>query len=164
MRIQYDEKQNIEFKESWRDEYLKWLCGFANAQGGTLYIGVNDKADVVGIENARKLLEDIPNKVRDALGIMVDVNLLEADGKNYLQIQVEPYKNPVSYKGEFHYRSGSTKQELKGNALTTFLLKKWGLPGTQLQNRVPKSKTLTMRLSNCSERKLERLAALMKLI
>lgn len=81
MRIQYDEKQNIEFKESWRDEYLKWLCGFANAQGGTLYIGVNDKADVVGIENARKLLEDIPNKVRDALGIMVDVNLLEADGK-----------------------------------------------------------------------------------
>lgn len=127
MRIQYDEKQNIEFKESWRDEYLKWLCGFANAQGGTLYIGVNDKADVVGIENARKLLEDIPNKVRDALGIMVDVNLLEADGKNYLQIQVEPYKNPVSYKGEFHYRSGSTKQELKGNALTTFLLKKMGL-------------------------------------
>ncbi len=127
MRIQYDEKQNIEFKESWRDEYLKWLCGFANAQGGTLYIGVNDKADVVGIENARKLLEDIPNKVRDALGIMVDVNLLEAGGKNYLQIQVEPYKNPVSYKGEFHYRSGSTKQELKGNALTTFLLKKMGL-------------------------------------
>lgn len=31
------ESQNIEFKESWRDEYLKWICGFANAQGGTLY-------------------------------------------------------------------------------------------------------------------------------
>ena len=29
------ETQNIEFKESWRDEYLKWICGFANAQGGT---------------------------------------------------------------------------------------------------------------------------------
>ena len=27
------ESQNIEYKESWRDEYLKWLCGFANAQG-----------------------------------------------------------------------------------------------------------------------------------
>ena len=25
------ENQNIEFKESWRDEYLKWICGFANA-------------------------------------------------------------------------------------------------------------------------------------
>ena len=24
------ETQNIEFKESWRDEYLKWICGFHN--------------------------------------------------------------------------------------------------------------------------------------
>mgnify|MGYP000500400021 CR=1 FL=1 len=30
------ESQNIEYKESWRDEYLKWICGFANAQGGTI--------------------------------------------------------------------------------------------------------------------------------
>jgi len=26
------EQQNIEWKTSWRDEYLKWICGFANAQ------------------------------------------------------------------------------------------------------------------------------------
>ncbi len=30
------ESQNIEWKESWRDEYLKWICGFANA--GRLYL------------------------------------------------------------------------------------------------------------------------------
>jgi hypothetical protein len=33
------ENQNIEYKQSWRDEYLKWICGFANADGGTLIIG-----------------------------------------------------------------------------------------------------------------------------
>ena len=33
------EHQEIEWKESWRDEYLKWLCGYANAHGGTLFIG-----------------------------------------------------------------------------------------------------------------------------
>ena len=32
------ESQNIEWKESWRDDYLKWICGFANAQGGRIYI------------------------------------------------------------------------------------------------------------------------------
>ena len=32
------ESQLIEYKESWRDEYLKWICGFANAQGGTLLL------------------------------------------------------------------------------------------------------------------------------
>ena len=33
-KIMAKESQNIEYKESWRDEYLKWICGFANAQGG----------------------------------------------------------------------------------------------------------------------------------
>ena len=36
------ENQNVEYKESWRDEYLKRVCGFANAQGGTIYIGIDD--------------------------------------------------------------------------------------------------------------------------
>ena len=43
------ESQNIEWKESWRDEYLKWICGFANAQGGKIYIGTNDDGTVIGI-------------------------------------------------------------------------------------------------------------------
>lgn len=57
------EQQNIEWKESWRDEYLKWICGFANAQGGKIYIGCNDNGEVVGVVNSKKLLEDIPNKI-----------------------------------------------------------------------------------------------------
>ena len=28
------EHQEIEWKESWRDEYLKWLCGYANPGAG----------------------------------------------------------------------------------------------------------------------------------
>ncbi len=36
------ESQVVEFKRVWRDESLKELCGFANAQGGTLVLGVDD--------------------------------------------------------------------------------------------------------------------------
>ena len=43
------EDQNIEYKQSWHDEYLKWVCGFANAQGGKLIIGVDDDGNAVGI-------------------------------------------------------------------------------------------------------------------
>jgi ATP-dependent DNA helicase RecG len=121
------EQQNLEWKESWRDEYLRWICGFANAEGGTLVIGRNDQGQAVGVANAARLLEEIPNKVRDVLGIMVAVNLLLEDGKELLEIRVDPYPSPVSYKGEYHYRSGSTKQELKGAALSRFLLRKQGL-------------------------------------
>lgn len=120
------ENQNTEWKESWRDEYIKWICGFANAQGGILYIGINDEGVVRGIDDAKKLLEDIPNKVRDVLGIMVDVNLLSENNLQFLEIIVEPYPYPINYKGQYHFRSGSTKQELKGLALNKFLLEKTG--------------------------------------
>ncbi len=120
------ENQNIEWKENWRDEYLKWICGFANAIGGRLYIGMDDGGNVVGVADAQKLLEDIPNKVRDVLGIIVDVNLLEKNGLEYIEIDVPPYSNPINYKGQYHYRSGSTKQELKGAALNRFILQRTG--------------------------------------
>ena len=120
------ENQRIEWKEAWRDEFLRWICGFANAEGGVLHIGRNDKGVVVGVPNAARLLEEIPNKVRDILGIIVEVNLRDGGGKEYLEIVVEPYPYPVSYKGEYHLRSGSTKQELKGAALDKFLLRKQG--------------------------------------
>ena len=120
------ENQNIEWKESWRDEYLKWICGFANADGGKIVIGKDDNGNIVGVKNPKKLLEDIPNKVRDILGILVDVNLHETPDGNYIEINVEAYPYPVNYKGQYHYRSGSTKQELKGAALDKFMLQKKG--------------------------------------
>ncbi|MFR4036917.1 MAG: hypothetical protein ACLTZT_03370 [Butyricimonas faecalis] len=44
-------------------------------------------------------MEDIPNKVRDIMGILVDVNLKEKDGKNYLEIVTEAYPYPISFRG-----------------------------------------------------------------
>jgi len=120
------ESQNIEWKESWRDEYLKWICGFANAKGGKIYIGKNDKGNVVGVANAKKLLEDIPNKAKDILGVIVDVNLHTTKEGDYLEISIDDYPYPVNYKGQYHYRTGSTKQELKGAALDKFMLQKKG--------------------------------------
>ncbi|MEQ8763231.1 MAG: ATP-binding protein [Planctomycetota bacterium] len=120
------EDQHTEWKSSWRDEYFKWLCGFANAQGGVLEIGRNDRGQVVGIDDAKRLLEELPNKLRDLLGIVADIDLLEENGKQYLRIAVEPYPVPISYRGEYHYRTGSTKQVLKGAALDRFLLGKTG--------------------------------------
>lgn len=121
------ESQNIEWKESWRDEYLKWICGFANAQGGKIYIGKRDDGTVIGVNNSKRLLEDIPNKIQNKLGIVADVNLLTENGLEYIEIIVNPWAFPVNYDGEYHYRSGSTKQQLRGNALTNFLISKTGL-------------------------------------
>ena len=121
------ESQIIEYKESWRDEYLKWICGFANAQGGTLYIDIDDNGKVCGVADSKKLMEDIPNKIRDTMGIICDVDLEQKDACDVVKVTVEENPYPVNYKGEYHYRSVSTKQELKGAMLSRFLMQKTGL-------------------------------------
>ncbi|MBN2651853.1 MAG: putative DNA binding domain-containing protein [Spirochaetales bacterium] len=124
--IKTNESQNTEFKSSWHDEYLKWICGFANAIGGIIYIGMDDSGKVVGLSDYAKLMEDLPNKIRNTMGIICDVQLHEKDSKKFICIQVNPYSVPVSLRGRFYYRSGSIKMELTGVELNEFLIKKAG--------------------------------------
>lgn len=50
------EDQHTEFKRLWKDEFFREICAFANTQGGTLYIGVEDDGTIVGVNNAKQLL------------------------------------------------------------------------------------------------------------
>jgi ATP-dependent DNA helicase RecG len=93
------EQQNIEWKKSWRDEYLKWICGFANAKGGTIFIGKDDNGIVLGISDSKRLMDDIPNKIQNHLGIICDVNLHKSNNKYFIEIIVKPYDVPISYHG-----------------------------------------------------------------
>lgn len=120
------EKQNIEWKEIWKDEYLKWICGMTNSHGGKIYIGINDEGTIVGISDAKKLLESLPSKIRDALGIVVNINLLRENNLEYIEIDVPTYPIAISCKGNYYYRSGSTNQKLTGIELESFILRKRG--------------------------------------
>lgn len=120
------ENQNIEYKSSWRDEWLQWICGFANANGGKLYIGKVNNGNVIGVENHERLMEELPNKIRDLLGISAVVNLLKENGLKYIEIITQPQSVAISYRGKYYQRVGSTNLELTGNRLNEFLLKKTG--------------------------------------
>ena len=121
MKLQ--ESQTVEFKESWRDEFLKTVCAFANTDGGTIYIGVNDQGEVVEIDNIKKLLEDLPNRVMNTFVIIVDVEVVEEKGKQFVKMSIPKSQIALSYHGKYYVRSGSTTQELKGAALQRLLLK-----------------------------------------
>ena len=121
-----NESQNTEWKKSWHDDYLKWVCGFANAFGGVIFIGKDDNGVITHLADYRNLLEAIPNKIREHLGIIAEVNLHQENGAHFLEIVVPPYTVPVSLRGRYYYRTGSTKLELTGNALNEFLLEKSG--------------------------------------
>ncbi len=133
-KIKPKECQNVEFKSIWKDEYLKWICGFANAQGAVMYFGVDDNHEVVGLNDSKKLLEDIPNKIVNYMGLVVDVNLYEQKGLDYIELIVNPSNVPISFKGKYYYRSGSTMQELNGAALQQFIMKKMGKSWDNIAN------------------------------
>jgi ATP-dependent DNA helicase RecG len=82
-----NENHIIEWKSEWRDDFLPWICGFANGQGGTLIIGRDDKTgEFVGLGNPKKLLEDLPNKIKSTMGIVVPISLAYEGDKAYISI------------------------------------------------------------------------------
>ncbi len=120
------ESQTIEYKQLWKDNYLKTICAFANSAGGLLYIGITDGGEVIGVENAKTLLETLPNKINNRLGILVDVVVKQDREVEYLEIKTNKTNAPVSVNGKFYKRSGSNTIELNGSNLTNFLLNKYG--------------------------------------
>ena len=128
MKQEKVENQDIEFKQNWQDDYLKWICAFANTNGGTLYIGVNDDGSICGVSDYKKLSESIPLKIKQTMGLLCDVTI-ENDDSNlkYLVVKVAQYATPVSYHGKYYKRVGSTTQEVSGFELNDLILKAHGL-------------------------------------
>lgn len=91
-----------------------------------MIIGLNDNGNPVEVKDFKKLLENLPNKCRDILGIIPSVKSEKKKGKDIITIEVEHSYALISYHGRFYIRSGSTIQELKGKDLTRFLISKSG--------------------------------------
>lgn len=121
------EKHNIEYKESWSTKWLEWVCGFANAQGGIMYVGMDNNGNLVDIKNSHKLMEDIPNQIKSTMGIIPNVLLHNEDGKEYIEIDVQSYPVAISYKGKYFKRSGASNHRLTGSELESFMLQRRGL-------------------------------------
>ena len=89
------ESQNIEYKPNWRDEYLKWICGFANANGGKLLIGVDDKGHVIGVDDQKRLMEEYAGGIQitflknEKVGEKVGKEVGEKVGENLSNNQVK---------------------------------------------------------------------------
>lgn len=104
------EEQKTEYKSSWHDEYFEWICGYANAKGGRLHIGVNDDGYVVGLTDAYYLLDVLPNKITDTMGIVVEIdhNYVYERGEN---IKYRSITEDVAQKPENLYVRGILTKE-----------------------------------------------------
>ncbi len=92
------ETENIEFKSEFTEEIYKEIIAFANTDGGTVYVGIDDNGNAVGLDNPDKEYTRITNGIRDA--IMPDVTMFvrfSIDNKKVVRITVNEGTNKPYY-------------------------------------------------------------------
>ena len=61
------ENKRTEFKREYVEDIKNTIVAFANCDGGTLYIGVNDDGTACGVDNVDDTMLRVTNAVRDAV-------------------------------------------------------------------------------------------------
>ena len=98
---QLHEGLNIEFKREWSDSAKRTLVAFANTDGGTLYIGIDDDGNAIGVrdpdECMRQVTQAASNAVRPDLTGFLSVSLEKLDGAEVIAARIQRGTNRPYY-------------------------------------------------------------------
>lgn len=87
------EDQSTEFKETYVDDIKKTVVAFANTDGGTVFVGVDDSGRVVGVDDVDKTILRAQNALRDAIKpdvtMHVSCSAREVENKTIIAIEVQ---------------------------------------------------------------------------
>ena len=131
------ENQNIEFKQEYVPDIRKEVMGFANAEGGTVYVGVRKDGVVLGISDPDGVMLQIVNSLKDSLApdIMpfVRVNTVEIEEKQVIEIDVTTGTNRPYYlrekglkPGGVYVRKGSSTQPMTEEGIREMIIQNSG--------------------------------------
>jgi ATP-dependent DNA helicase RecG len=119
------ESHKVEFKESADKSLPAEVCAFANASGGRVFIGVDDRGRVVGTDvsnAARSRVQDTLHQIEPRL--KVDIDVLD----DIIVVTVpEGTHKPYSCAKGFYLRSGPNSQKLERNGIVEFFQNEGGI-------------------------------------
>lgn len=99
--MNFTESENVELKETINADFAKEVIAFANAYGGTIYIGVQDNGTVIGVDNIDLTIQKAGNIIRDTIKpditMFVRYNNLVIDDKIILAISIQKGTNCPYY-------------------------------------------------------------------
>lgn len=122
------ESETVELKEVYVTDLKKEIIAFANTNGGTIYIGVKDNGEVIGLNNADFVMQQITNSIRDSIrpdvSIFTNIELLQENSNFFIKLTVnQGTKKPyyLSDKGlkptGVYVRSGTTSAPASEDAI-----------------------------------------------
>lgn len=117
--IEGGESQYLEFKQSVEKGIANEVAAFANAKGGKIIIGVNDKGEICGTDTSnreRGRLENILSKIDPRINFQMDVI------ENIIVLTIPEGKNKLYLTSDgFYMRIGTLAQKLNRNEIINFL-------------------------------------------
>jgi predicted HTH transcriptional regulator len=117
------ETRDVEYKERFTDRVMEAICAFANSGGGTLYIGISDDGEAIGVDLSNEMMKEMTDKIVSKLGIHPEIEIEEREGKEVIKISVKPSLIPISFNGRYYERVGNTTREMNPERLREFFLK-----------------------------------------
>ena len=122
------ESETVELKGKYTPDIKKEIAAFANTNGGTIYIGVQDDGEISGLEDADFVMQQISNSLRDGIrpdvSMFINFELLCEDERRFLKLTVnQGIKKPyyLSDKGlkpaGVYVRSGTTAAPASEDAI-----------------------------------------------
>ena len=99
--MRFQETEVVELKAMVQDDIKKEIIAFTNCNGGTVYIGVADNGNILGVENADECALQISNMVRDAIKpdvtMFIHYETLNCDGREVVAVNVQRGTNRPYY-------------------------------------------------------------------
>ena len=109
------ESQTLEFKISFDKTTVESLVAFANAQGGTVLVGVSDAGEVQGVTLGKETLNEWLGQIKSATSpsLIPDLETTKVSGKTIVVIRVYEFPvKPVSTRGRYFKRVASSNHQL----------------------------------------------------
>jgi len=113
--ISAGESSSLEFKASFDKTTVESLVAFANAQGGTVLIGISDNGGIGGVTLGKETLNEWLGQIKSATSpaLIPDISPHTEQGKTVVAIYVSEFPvKPVNTKGRYYKRVASSNHQL----------------------------------------------------
>lgn len=123
--MKYTENKNTELKENYTTNIYKTISAFSNQEGGSIFLGVNDQGEVVGVLDIIKLKLNIENTINDSFVPRPNLEFKNevVGNKSVLEIIVQKGNNPpYFYKSISYMRTDTSTVPMDSLTLSRYIL------------------------------------------
>ena len=88
----YVESETLELKQELTKNIKKEIVAFANSKGGTIYIGITDTGEILGLKDIKSDIESLSGMIREGiignLTTYTDIEIKEIDKKDVIELHI----------------------------------------------------------------------------